>query len=237
MTGRAVVALMIAAAAFAQQRSAAEDLDKARKLLLDWGGLIRYGSENTELKSPPVAVFLGDEVVEHWGDDETFFPGKQFLNRGIAMQTTPQMLVRFRQDVIDVKPKVVVIQASSNDLVGYGGAITEKMAVDNVKTMAELARAHGIAVVIASVTPVCDCFGSVIALRPQGRIIGLNGLLKEYAAETKSVYLDYYGALAQGRNLRKEFTADGLVPNRDGYAVMTPLAEKAVTDALAQRGN
>jgi lysophospholipase L1-like esterase len=208
---------------------AAQDFEKAKRLLFDWGGLTRYGSENTELRTPPDVVFLGDDVTERW---EGFFPSKPFLNRGVAGQTTPQMLVRFRQDVIDLKPRVVVIQATSNDLAGFAGPITEKMSMDYIRSMTELAKVHGIRVVLASATPVCDCFGRVTAQRPPGRIMGLNSELKSYAAEAGAVYLDYYAALAQGRNMKREFTADGFLPNADGYARMAPLAEAAIAAAL-----
>lgn len=207
----------------------AQDFERAKRLLFDWGGLTRYGSENTELRTPPEVVFLGDDVTERW---EVFFPGKPYLNRGVSGQTTPQMLVRFRQDVIDLKPRAVVIQATSNDLAGFAGPITEKMSVDYIRSMAELAKVHGIRVVLASATPVCDCFDKLTAQRPQGRILGLNSELKAYAAESGAIYLDYYSALAQGRNMKRELTVDGFLPNAQGYALMAPLAEKAIAAAL-----
>lgn len=207
----------------------AQDFERAKRLLFDWGGLTRYGSENTELRTPPAVVFLGDDVTERW---ESFFPGKPYLNRGVSGQTTPQMLVRFRQDVIELKPRVVVIQATSNDLAGFAGPITEKMSVDYIRSMAELAKVHGIRLVLASATPVCDCFGKVTALRPQGRIMGLNSELRAYAAESGAVYLDYYGTLGQGRNMKRELTADGFLPNTEGYARMAALAESAIAAAL-----
>jgi lysophospholipase L1-like esterase len=215
-----------------------QELMAQRRLLGDWAGLTRYGSDNTELRLGPNenrVVFLGDEITENWGQGEAkFFPGKPYLNRGIARQTTPQMLVRFRQDVISLKPKVVVIQAGSNDIAGVAGPITEAMAAENFMSMVELAKAHGIRVVLASVTPVCDCFRNLTARRPAGKILGMNGWLKKYAAETGSVYLDYYSALVEGRALRKEFTVDGLIPNDAGYEKMAPLAEKAIAEALSR---
>ena len=201
-----------------------------KKLLIDWGGLTRYGSENTELRplrpGEDRVVFLGDQVTERWGAGETkFFPGKPYLNRGIAGQTTPQMLVRFHQDVVSLKPKVVVILAGTNDLAGVMGPATEGTMAENFISMMEIAKANGIRVVLASVTPVCDCFTKQTGLRPQGKIISLNGWIKDYAAKSESVYLDYYSALAEGRNLKKELTVDGLIPNDAGYRVMAPLAE------------
>jgi lysophospholipase L1-like esterase len=202
------------------------------KLLNDWGGLIHYGSDNAEVKKPAPnedrVVFLGDDITELWG--KPFFPGKPYLNRGIAGQTAAQMLVRFRQDVISLKPKVVVISAGTNDLL----VATEGVIAENFMSMTELAKFNGIKVVLASVTPVCDCVKSQTARRPQGKIIGLNGWIKDYAASSGSVYLDYYAALAEGRNLKKELTSDGLLINDAGYSVMAPLADKAIAQALAK---
>jgi len=211
-----------------------------KRLLNDWGGLLRYGSDNTELR--PLApgedrvVFLGDQITEMWGGNkESFFPGKSYLNRGIAGQTTPQMLVRFHQDVVSLKPKVVVIQGGSNDLAGVSGPATEMTIGENFKSMVTLAKANGIRVVLASVTPVCDCFIKQTGLRPQGKIIGLNGWIRDYAAATGSVYLDYYRALADGRDFKKDLTQDGLLPNDAGYRVMAGLAEKAIAEALGRK--
>jgi acyl-CoA thioesterase I len=203
------------------------------RLLVDWGGLNRYGSDDTEIRPPKPGenrvVFLGDQITEDWSD---FFPGKPYLNRGIARQTTPQMLVRFRQDVISLQPRVVIIEGGSNDLASVTGPATEGTIAENIQSMVELAKVHGIRVVLASVTPVCDCFTKQTGLRPQGKIIGLNGWIKDYAARSGSVYLDYYAALADGRNFKQDLTADGLLPNAAGYRVMTPLAEKAIQEAL-----
>jgi lysophospholipase L1-like esterase len=205
------------------------------KLLNDWASLTRYGSENADLRPPRAGenrvVFLGDQMTESWPD---FFPGKPYLNRGIASQTTPQMLVRFRQDVIGLQPKVVVIQAGTNDLASVTGPSTEGMMAENFMSMVELARVHGIRIVLASVLPVCDCFKNQTSLRPQGKIISLNGWIKDYAAQSGSVYLNYYAALADGRNFKKDLTVDGLMPNEAGYRVMAPLAEKAIAEAITK---
>lgn len=208
-------------------------IEAYRRVLLDWGGLTRYGSENAELKPQPGrVVFLGDEITENWGPE--FFPGKPYLNRGITRQTVAQMLVRFRQDVIALQPAVVVIQGGTNDLASVMGPSTEGTMAEHFMSMVELARAHQIKVVIASVTPVCDCFSKMTARRPVGKILSLNGWLKRYAAENGLVYLDYFGALVEGRFFKQSLTADGLVPNAAGYAVMAPLAEKAIAAALAR---
>jgi len=214
--------LLLASFAGAQ----ASDLTAQR----DFGGLIRYGSENAELGPPKAGetrvVFLGDQVTDLWG--EKFFPGKPFLNRGIAGQTSAQMLVRFHQDVVAMKPKVVVIQAGMNDLL----VATEGVMADNFMSMMDIAKANGIRVVLASVTPVCDCYNKQTGLRPQGKIISLNGWIRDFAARSGAVYLNYYSALAEGRDFRKELTDDGLLPNDAGYGVMAPLAEKAIAEAL-----
>lgn len=207
-----------------------------QRLLNDWAGLTRYGSDNTEVKLVPGedrVVFIGDEVTENWGDK--FFPGKRYFNRGISGQTTPQMLVRFRQDVIALKPKVVVIQGGANDLAGVAGPMTQGTAAENVMSMVDLARANGIRVVLASLTPVCDCYKNVTARRPVGKIVGMNSWLKEYAEQNGLVYLNYYSALVEGRAFKKELTADGIVPNDAGYVLMAELAEKAVSKAMEQK--
>jgi lysophospholipase L1-like esterase len=209
------------------------ELDAYRRVLLDWGGLTRYGSENAELKPQPGrVVFLGDEITENWGPE--FFPGKPYVNRGITRQTTAQMLVRFRQDVISLKPAVVVIQAGTNDLASVMGPSTEGTMAEHFMSMVELTKTHHIKVVLASVTPVCDCFTKITGRRPVGKILGLNGWLKDYAAKNGLVYLDYYAALVEGRFFKKSLTVDGLVPNAAGYAVMAPLAEKAIDQALGR---
>ncbi len=209
-------------------------------LLRDWGGLTRYGSENTEIPPPAPTekrvVFLGDEITELWGKgDAKFFPGKPYFNRGITAQTTPQMLVRFRQDVILLKPRVVVILAGTNDIAGVTGPGTQGMMIENFMSMVELASANGIRVVLASILPVCDCFTNQTRLRPRGKIIGMNRWLKEYAAQSGSLYLDYYSALVENRAFKKEWTKDGLLPNDAGYSVMAPLAEQAIALALSQQ--
>ncbi len=212
-------------------------VETQRRMLADWAGLIRYGSDNSELPRPAPGenrvVFFGDEITGNWGRGKTsFFPGKPYLNRGIREQTTQQMLVRFRQDVIALRPKVVVIHAGANDVASFFTPITQAMTAENIMSMVELAKANGIRVVLASLTPICDCYTKQSRIRPQGKIIGINGWLRDYAAESGSVYLNYYSALAQGRNLKKELTDDGFLPNDAGYAVMAPLAEAAISEAL-----
>lgn len=211
--------------------------------MMDWGGLLHYGSDNTELHPPGPGenrvVFLGDQLTESWGEGNApFFPGKPYLNRGVAGQTTSQMLLRFRQDVIELQPKVVIILAGTNDIAGVHGPATEEMITENLMSMTELARAHGIEVVLASVLPVCDCFVKSIARqRWHGRIVELNEEIKDYADKSGCRYLDYYSALvdAGGFAMKKELTSDGILPDDAGYNVMAPLAEQAIQRALSKR--
>ena len=237
-----IVAFGCLAAARVPQNSATisaleQQVEAQRKLLWDWASLIRYGSENSELPKPKPdenrVVFLGDEITENWSAAQ-FFSGKPYINRGITGQTSPQLLVRFRQDVIKLNPKVVVIQIGSNDLASVTGPITQQMFAENIISIVELAKVNNIKVVLASMTPICDCYTKQSVLRPFGKIIGMNGWLKDYAAQCGAVYLDYYSALAEGRNLKKEFTNDGVYVNEAGYAVMAPLAEKAIVEAISK---
>jgi lysophospholipase L1-like esterase len=242
--GCAGSAVLASRRAFAQEATSSvavleQRLASYRRLLSDWGGLTRYGSEDSELKPPAPGenrvVFIGDQITESWGRTSPFFPGRPYLNRGIGGQTSPQMLVRFRQDVIAVKPRVVVIQAGTNDIAGVTGPGTRGTLSDYIMSMTELAKANGIRVVLASITPVCDCTTGQTDLRPQRKIADWNDWLKGYATESGSVYLDYYSSLAMGSNFRKELTVDGLLPNEAGYAVMTKLAETAIESALNQK--
>ena len=200
-----------------------------------------YGSENTELPPPKPGenrvVFLGDEITENWGTRRSaVFPGKPYLNRGIARQTTPQMLVRFRQDVISLKPKVVVIQAGTNDLASVMGPATEGTMAENFMSMVELAKAQrhprraglgdsGVRLLHQNMT----------APRPQGKIIGLNGWIKEYAARAARSIWTTIRRWPKAGNLKKELTVDGLFPNDAGYAAMEAPAEQAISEALAKR--
>ena len=147
-------------------------------------------------------------------------------------QSSAQMLVRFRQDVISLKPKLVVILAGTNDIAGTAGPTTEGMSAENFMSMVELAKVNQIRVVLASLTPVCDCYSKLSVRRPTGKILGLNRWLQSYAAQSGAVYLDLYPSLLEGRAMKKELTVDGLVPNAAGYALMTPLAERAIAQAL-----
>jgi lysophospholipase L1-like esterase len=214
------------------QREAEERLRK------DWAYLARYGDDNAKL-GPAAAgenrvVFMGDSITDAWGRQiGSFFPGKPYINRGIGGQTTPQMLVRLRPDVIALRPKLVVILAGTNDIAGNTGPATLEMIEDNLMSMVDLAKANGIRVVLASVLPVYD-YPWRPGLKPAGKIAALNAWIKEYAAKSGIVYLDYYSTMVDDRQgLKAELTFDGVHPNAAGYAVMAPLAEKAIAEALA----
>lgn len=203
----------------------------------DWPNLARYHSENAGIGAPARGetrvVFMGDSITDGWGRNAgTFFPGKPYINRGISGQTTPQMLIRFRPDVIALKPKVVVILAGINDIAGNTGPTTLEAIEDNLMSMMDLAKANGIRVVMASVTPAFD-FPWRKGLEPVAKIEALNAWIKRTAASKGAVYLDYYSALVDDKGAFKaDLTTDGVHPNAAGYAVMTPLAEKAIAKAL-----
>jgi lysophospholipase L1-like esterase len=196
----------------------------------DFGQLSRYRDENARLKAPAPGekrvVFLGDSITDRWRISE-YFPGKPFVNRGIDGQTTPQMLLRFRRDVIELKPATVVVLAGTNDIAGNTGPMTLEEIEGNYAEMAELARLHGIRVVFGSVTP--DFDGPFSALRPPEKILALNRWLKDYCAANGHVYLDYYTAMADEKGrLRRELSQDGLHPNAAGYKIMASLAAAAL---------
>lgn len=212
----------------------------------DWGYLAKFRDADKEL--PALAadetrvVFMGDSITEGWGMKATptspargeFFPGKPYLNRGISGQTSPQMLVRFRQDVIELKPKVVVILAGTNDLAENTGKMTLEETEGNLKSMTELARANGIRAVLCSVLPSTE-FWWHKGLQPAPKIKALNEWIKMYAAKNDIVYVDYYSAMVDGEGgLKKEFSPDGVHPNAAGYAIMTPLAQAGIELALQQ---
>ncbi|CAM0119317.1 SGNH/GDSL hydrolase family protein [Stenotrophomonas thermophila] len=209
--------------------------------LADWPQLQHYRDANARLPAAapgqPRVVFFGDSITEGWGREGSaaFFPGKGWLNRGISGQTTAQMLVRFPQDVLALKPQVVVILAGTNDIAGNTGPSTQAMIEDNLHAMVDLARAHGIAVVLASVLPVSD-YPWMPGIAPAPKVRALNTALKRYADAQQLVYLDYHTPMADAAGgLDPQLAEDGVHPTAKGYAVMAPLAEAAVKRALQQR--
>jgi lysophospholipase L1-like esterase len=180
---------------------------------------------------------MGDSITDAWGRQRgIFFPGKPYVNRGISGQTTPQMLVRFRPDVIALKPRIVVILAGTNDIAGNTGPETLEDIEGNLASMAQLAQANGIRVVLASVMPVCDYIQPQTERRPPEKIVALNTWIKSYSSANGAIYVDYYSAMVDPNGmLKKELTYDGLHPNDAGYDVMRPLASKAIITALAAK--
>jgi acyl-CoA thioesterase I len=216
------------------------------RTLYDWPYLAKFRDANAALPPPAAGetrvVFLGDSITEGWGMKATektpqrgeFFPGKPYLNRGISGQTSPQMLVRFQQDVVSLKPKVVVILAGTNDLAQNTGPETQDEIGANIANMVELARAAGIKVVLCSVLPSSE-FWWHKGLQPAPKIRALNEWIKDYAAKNNVVYVDYYTPMVNADGgLKTEYSPDGVHPNAAGYGLMGPIAEKGIAQALAQ---
>jgi acyl-CoA thioesterase I len=203
----------------------------------DFGERARYRGADAAL-GPPAAgenrvVFMGDSITDYWKLAD-YFPGKPYLNRGIDGQTTPQMLLRFRQDVIDLHPRVLVVLAGTNDVAGVTGPTRNQDIEANYASMAELARLHHIRVIFSSLLPVNNYTKDAkesFALRPQQRILALNRWLKDYCAKNKLVYLDYFSALVDDKGmLKRDLSDEGLHPNAAGYKIMAPLAEEAIAN-------
>jgi lysophospholipase L1-like esterase len=214
--------------------------------LQDWPALARYREANAGVAAPAKdekrVVFMGDSITDGW-KLASYFPNKPYINRGISGQTTPQMLVRFRPDVIALKPQVVVILAGTNDIAGNTGPMTLEAIEGNIASMFELARASDVRVVIASVLPVSDYAknreGKPInqtTRRPPEKIVAINEWLKKQAAQNGLTYLDYFSAMVDEKGfLKEELSNDGLHPNDKGYVVMQPLVEQAITTALKKK--
>jgi lysophospholipase L1-like esterase len=207
--------------------------------LRDWANLARYREANSTVTRAD-AVFMGDSITDFWQQPRFggFFPSKNYVDRGISAQTTPQMLVRFRPDVIALKPRVVVILAGTNDIAGNTGPMTNEDIQNNLASMAELAKANNIKVVLSSITPVSAYHVTANAppqttRRPVERIKAINDWMKSYAAANKHAYLDYYSAMIDSTGMLKaELSEDDLHPNAAGYKVMAPLAEAAIAQVL-----
>jgi lysophospholipase L1-like esterase len=224
---------------------------RTQMLMDDFAELARYRDANAALTPPAVGenrvVFFGDSITDLWHLDE-YFPGKPYVNRGISGQTTPQMLIRFRPDVIDLHPRAVIILAGTNDIAGNTGPMTLEQIEENYASIAELARAHEIKVIYASVLPVHEYTPQAadrFTGRPPEKILALNRWLKNYCASASStadrstdgsnncLYLDYFTATVDEKGyLKKDLADDGLHPNAAGYKIMVPLAEAAIQKAL-----
>jgi len=217
----------------------AQELATMQAKLNDWPQLARYRDANATL--PPVAagekrvVFYGDSITDAWAKKpEQFFPGRPYVGRGISGQTTPQMLVRFQQDVVHLKPAVVVVLAGTNDIAGNTGPSTPEMIEDNFMSMLAVARTNGIRMVVSSILP-ADHFSWRPEVQPAEQIRAMNARLKAICEREHLVYLDYYSAMTNAKGgLDPELAADGVHPTAKGYALMAPLAEKAIAEALTK---
>lgn len=237
-----LTSLILSATAAAQQpsdpcASLKEDNSAMELRLRDWPNLAKYREDDGKLGAPAKGesrvVFLGDSITEFWSLSDSFL-GKPYVNRGISGQTTPQILLRFRQDVIALKPKVVVILAGTNDIAENTGPTTLAAIEDNLTSMVDLAKRNGIRVVLSSLLPALQ-YPWRSDLAPVEKIRALNDWIKDYAAKERLVFLDYHSAMANDkRGLKAELSDDGVHPNKAGYAVMVPLAEKAIAAALGK---
>ncbi|HEX6252444.1 MAG TPA: SGNH/GDSL hydrolase family protein [Gemmatimonadaceae bacterium] len=218
-------------------RISAARLAALERLASDWPNLGKYAAANRALGDPlpgeDRVVFIGNSIIESWGPHfATLFPGRPYINRGISGQTTPQILLRLRQDVIALRPKVVLILAGTNDIAGNTGPATLEMIQHNLASMAELARANGIRVVLASVLPARE-YRWRPDVRPATAIVALNDWMRAYARRNGIVYLDFHAAMADEQlGLRRELSGDGVHPNETGYRIMAPLATRAIDEAL-----
>ena len=233
-----------------------EKTARQEKTLQDWPNLARYRYANAQLTASapgnlakindqPRVVFMGDSITDAWPEPRfgEFFSGKPYIGRGISGQTTPQMLVRFRPDVIALHPAAVVILAGTNDLAGNTGPLSLEEIEANLVSMSELAHSNKIRVVFATVLPVYDgghrTDGSTIIMtdrRPPEKILALNQWIKTYCADHDDIYLDYFSAMVDPKGfLKRELSEDGLHPNKAGYDVMAPLAQAAIDRALKRK--
>lgn len=199
----------------------------------DWPNLNRYQLENSQLKSPREGeqrvVFFGNSITEGWSSlSPAYFNGKPYINRGISGQTTSQMLLRFKSDVIDLRPAAVVILAGTNDIAGNTGAITVEQIAANLECMIQLARYNNIGVVVCSVLPVFD-YPWKPGLQPATKIPMLNSILQKICNKHEAVYLDLFTPMANPENgMKRDYSEDGVHPNPKGYSIMEPLVENAL---------
>ncbi len=213
-----------------------------QKKLDDWAALSRYSADNAQLPPPAPGekrvVFFGDSITDAWGrrpNTGNFFPGKPYINRGISGQTSAQLLIRFRPDVVDLKPAAVLILIGTNDVAGNTGPMTPKMTLDNIASLVDMARANNIKSIVASIPPAID-FPWRHGLEPAEKIKSLNAQIQTWCKEHNIPYLDYYSALADSKGGMKDGTSlDGVHPNAAGYAIMGPLAQSVIDKTLGTK--
>ena len=205
---------------------------------LDWANLARYEDDNLKVGLPKKderrVVFMGDSITEEWSNlYPEYFTEKGYMNRGIGGQTTPQMLIRFKPDVIDLKPEIVVILAGTNDIAGNTGPSNAKMITDNIFSMAEIAKAYQVKVVLSSILPVYEYDWAREIKDPPSIIQAVNDALKQYAIDQGLIYLDYFSSMVDERQgLNSDYTFDGVHPNESGYILMSSLAEEVLSELL-----
>jgi lysophospholipase L1-like esterase len=205
----------------------------------DWDQIGRYHADDEKLKAQPAesgrVVFLGDSITDIW-KLATFFPGKPYVDRGISGQVTSQMLVRMYPDVIDLKPAAMILLAGTNDIARNNGPESATMIEENIMAMTDLAKAHGIKVILCSVTPIADYGRAKMSEgRPPADILKLNAWMKDYAAKSGVIYADYFSAMVDDKGfLKPGISMDGLHPNQDGFRLMVPVAQAAIDQALGK---
>ena len=205
---------------------------------LDWANLARYEDDNLKVGLPKKderrVVFMGDSITEEWSNlYPEYFTEKGYINRGIGGQTTPQMLIRFKPDVVDLKPEIVVVLAGTNDIAGNTGPSNAKMITDNIFSMAEIAKAYQMKVVLSSILPVYEYDWAREIKDPPSTIQAVNDALKQYASNYGLIYLDYFSSMVDERQgLNSDYTSDGVHPNESGYILMSSLAEEVLSELL-----
>ena len=205
---------------------------------LDWANLARYEDDNLKVGLPKKderrVVFMGDSITEEWSNlYPEYFTEKGYINRGIGGQTTPQMLIRFKPDVVDLKPEIVVVLAGTNDIAGNTGPSNAKMITDNIFSMAEIAKAYQMKVVLSSILPVYEYDWAREIKDPPSTIQAVNDALKQYASDQGLIYLDYFSSMVdEWQGLNSDYTSDGVHPNENGYILMSSLAEEVLSELL-----
>ena len=205
---------------------------------LDWANLARYEDDNLKVGLPKKderrVVFMGDSITEEWSNlYPEYFTEKGYINRGIGGQTTPQMLIRFKPDVVDLKPEIVVILAGTNDIAGNTGPSNAKMITDNILSMAEIAKGYQMKVVLSSILPVYEYDWAREIKDPPSTIRAVNDALNQYASDHGLIYLDYFSSMSDERQgLNSDYTSDGVHPNENGYILMSSLAEEVLSELL-----